>query len=197
MDTIAPPSNAVKIKARKAAMLAKRNGDITPPSVCQKCKRKRKLSMHHPDYYKPLEVQWLCKECHDKKLRYPSSPELSTFGEFIKSHRFRRKSLQEIAGISRHTLWTWMCCGLPRSVRAGVFLGVFYKMRLKDVVRNPEILESLPRQEMATLLGLERTTLYKWRQHGFPNSMKKAAAMEDVLGVSLGWLCDFSENREL
>ncbi len=64
MNTQTPISNAAKIGARRQATTAKRNGEIKPPKFCEGCRRNRKLSMHHPNYYKPLEVQWLCKECH-------------------------------------------------------------------------------------------------------------------------------------
>ena len=31
---------------------------------CEKCKSSFKVEAHHPDYSKPLIVQWLCRECH-------------------------------------------------------------------------------------------------------------------------------------
>lgn len=34
------------------------------PSRCELCGRTKVLERHHPDYDKPLEIQWLCKKCH-------------------------------------------------------------------------------------------------------------------------------------
>jgi len=37
---------------------------IKKPNKCSKCGRVTKLVGHHPDYNKPLKVQWLCHSCH-------------------------------------------------------------------------------------------------------------------------------------
>lgn len=35
------------------------------PDCCQRCeKATARLDRHHPDYRKPLEIEWLCKKCH-------------------------------------------------------------------------------------------------------------------------------------
>lgn len=46
-------------------------GLIVPPKICSKCGKRQTLSngkagicAHHPDYNKPLEVEWLCASCH-------------------------------------------------------------------------------------------------------------------------------------
>ncbi len=39
-------------------------GDICKPENCEDCSKKRRLFGHHPDYSKPLEVIWLCLNCH-------------------------------------------------------------------------------------------------------------------------------------
>lgn len=48
-------------------------GLLIKPEFCQRCGKKRELHAHHEDYSKPLEVEWLCRECHaqtqTKKLR--------------------------------------------------------------------------------------------------------------------------------
>lgn len=47
--------------ARSYAGVYKRRGRLMPePCPCGE----EKAEMHHPDYDKPLEVQWLCRECH-------------------------------------------------------------------------------------------------------------------------------------
>lgn len=46
---------------------ALRVGELEKPSNCSGCGRNEYdvfIEGHHPDYSKPLEVVWLCKECH-------------------------------------------------------------------------------------------------------------------------------------
>jgi ATPase subunit of ABC transporter with duplicated ATPase domains len=56
---------SLKQNARKKVLRAVKSGKIIKPSLCEICKRERFLEAHHIDYSKPLEVQWLCKECHE------------------------------------------------------------------------------------------------------------------------------------
>ena len=44
------------------AVLANR---IERPELCQRCGNKGPLQAHHHDYDKPLDVEWLCRPCHD------------------------------------------------------------------------------------------------------------------------------------
>jgi len=59
----------IKNKARRKAFNNLKNS----PLACERCKKlTKKLSRHHPDYSKPLEIMWLCKKCHiieDKKIK--------------------------------------------------------------------------------------------------------------------------------
>lgn len=41
-------------------------GRLTKPNYCSFCYIDCLPEGHHPDYAKPLEVVWLCKECHKK-----------------------------------------------------------------------------------------------------------------------------------
>ncbi len=41
-------------------------GNVIRPKKCSVCKRKTRLSGHHKDYSKPLDVCWLCQSCHKK-----------------------------------------------------------------------------------------------------------------------------------
>lgn len=61
--------NSTKRKAHIAVGNALRDGKISKPSKCQRCKKKRKLHGHHHDYKKPLDVEWLCTPCHTKEHR--------------------------------------------------------------------------------------------------------------------------------
>jgi hypothetical protein len=54
--------------ARYQLMLALNRGEVVRPECCQRCGRpprfETKLSAHHTDYRKPLQVSWLCHWCH-------------------------------------------------------------------------------------------------------------------------------------
>jgi len=46
-------------------------GKLIRPRYCESCKRdcsnnRRSPHAHHDDYSKPLEVRWLCEQCHIK-----------------------------------------------------------------------------------------------------------------------------------
>jgi len=47
-------------------------GKIKKPKSCSMCKRKTRIMGHHEDYYKPLDVIWVCQVCH-KKLHKESN----------------------------------------------------------------------------------------------------------------------------
>lgn len=56
-----------KMRARAAVKEAVRRKKIRKPMHCSRCgteTAKSDLHGHHEDYSKPLEVEWLCAECH-------------------------------------------------------------------------------------------------------------------------------------
>ncbi|AHJ87214.1 hypothetical protein BCP8-2_176 [Bacillus phage BCP8-2] len=57
----------LKQNARKKVLRALESGKLVKPLVCESCKEERSLEGHHEDYNKPLEVKWLCKECHENE----------------------------------------------------------------------------------------------------------------------------------
>ena len=59
-----------KTKARYELNLAIARGDIIKPKECSKCERiDLRIEGHHESYYKPLDVTWLCSECHADRHR--------------------------------------------------------------------------------------------------------------------------------
>jgi hypothetical protein len=57
----------IKEKARSKVQTALRNGSLIRPSICEDCKKDVFVEAHHEDYSKPLDIQWLCKDCHWKR----------------------------------------------------------------------------------------------------------------------------------
>ena len=52
-----------KVKARSMANVYVRRGKIIP-QPCEVPGCTNKAQMHHPDYNKPLEVEWMCRQHH-------------------------------------------------------------------------------------------------------------------------------------
>ena len=50
--------------ARYAAALGEQLGLITRPKCCSWCRRRLRLERHHWDYNEPLNVTYLCIDCH-------------------------------------------------------------------------------------------------------------------------------------
>ena len=57
-----------KIKARQRIYYHRRAGNIILGS-CECCEAREGITAHHPDYTKPLEVVWLCVDCHKELHR--------------------------------------------------------------------------------------------------------------------------------
>lgn len=56
-----------KINARQKLHYAVKVGKIIKPLKCEDCKKIIKIEAHHTDYSKPLEVVWLCRQCHENR----------------------------------------------------------------------------------------------------------------------------------
>lgn len=53
-----------KLLAKRSVYRAVRYGRLLKPNACSNCGKKCVPEAHHRDYSKPLEVIWLCRQCH-------------------------------------------------------------------------------------------------------------------------------------
>ncbi len=59
-----------RINAREIVNRAIKSGKLIPLNLCDECGEynlKKDIEAHHEDYDKPLEVIWLCKDCHRER----------------------------------------------------------------------------------------------------------------------------------
>lgn len=59
--------NPEKKKAWGAVYRATQKGVLVRPDTCERCSRVGRVEASHNDYDKPLEVEWLCRQCHRSK----------------------------------------------------------------------------------------------------------------------------------
>ncbi len=53
-----------KDNARTKVHYAVKTGKLLRPDFCPRCLLKTKVHAHHLDYSKPLDVIWVCINCH-------------------------------------------------------------------------------------------------------------------------------------
>jgi hypothetical protein len=58
-------AHSKEYKARYIMNRAISRGMLIKPEVCSNCNQGGKIEGHHEDYDKPLEVTWLCVQCHN------------------------------------------------------------------------------------------------------------------------------------
>jgi len=61
------PEAKKRANARAYAHVYLKRGKIEKAKNCQDCGKKGRLEMHHEDYSKPIDITWLCQNCHGKR----------------------------------------------------------------------------------------------------------------------------------
>lgn len=64
-----PTEDPVKAAARNTLNNAVASGAISRPDTCELCGKKStevSIIAHHPDYARPLVVDWICGSCHTR-----------------------------------------------------------------------------------------------------------------------------------
>lgn len=63
---LTPDERRLRTACRAATYRAISRGEIVNPRRCQRCGVEiQMIEAHHADYTKPLEIEWLCRECHE------------------------------------------------------------------------------------------------------------------------------------
>lgn len=60
------PAYKAKKAAHRKVERALISGQLVRPERCEQCPSSEDLHAHHDDYSKPLEVRWLCRDCHKR-----------------------------------------------------------------------------------------------------------------------------------
>lgn len=56
-----------RLEANIAIQRQLERGAMVRPDHCEDCGRESLIQAHHPDYSKPLDVEWLCSGCHGRR----------------------------------------------------------------------------------------------------------------------------------
>jgi len=57
----------LQAKCRNITGEAIQSGKLIRPNFCPVCgiaKEVKRIEAHHDDYFRPLEVKWMCSQCH-------------------------------------------------------------------------------------------------------------------------------------
>lgn len=89
-----------------------REGRMYKPNTCEECGAEVRLHAHHEDYSKPLDVIWLCTNCHKKRHPVKTRHNSEYCKERIKSTlRLRETHDKRLKNISKRVLPAGNTCG--------------------------------------------------------------------------------------
>ena len=143
---------ALKMWANAVVSEAIKRGKLERPDTCSNCKNKRTDSVHahHSDYFRPLDVTWLCASCHGEAHGWNRNP-----AALVLQERFRI-AMENLScayaarklGVSASTVRSWIA-GVSRVQPEA--LETVEKLRLEY--------EQIERNEMAAKIKAERNEM--------------------------------------
>lgn len=80
--------NPTKRNANRCVEVALDTGDLVKPGTCSGCGADGRITAHHADYEKPLDVVWVCPKCHKaldaiRREREGKKPNANTKGVIL------------------------------------------------------------------------------------------------------------------
>lgn len=107
-----------KYAAQRLAYQATKDGTLVRPDTCSRCPNP-KPHAHHEDYSKPLEVVWLCAECHRQRHIELRAPELGARREARRQAQARgaarrARERRSVDWVARHA--HAVAAGQPESI---------------------------------------------------------------------------------
>ena len=88
-------------RVRQITKRAIARGEIIKKDSCEWCGSNQEIQCHHSDYSKPLEVLWVCKNCHIRHHNTPYDPDAY----------ITPKQAAEHFGVHYNTILSWIKSG--------------------------------------------------------------------------------------
>jgi hypothetical protein len=116
---MAETTTAEKHRAKRMVRSAIEAGVLRRPNACDKCHEvprpyrdgRSPVQAHHPDYSKPLEVEWLCIKCHRDETPVASGMRNAwhrlndDLVEMIRGSSISTATLAKAFGVAFQTVW--------------------------------------------------------------------------------------------
>lgn len=110
-----PALASLKARSRRITRAAEQAGTLVRPNACDKCGRVGDVQAHHQDYGKPLDIHWLCAQCHaDAHL---TTPDWVIAARELHSQGFGSTEIARLLGKSQGAVWKRLNPERAREIR--------------------------------------------------------------------------------
>lgn len=107
-------ANKIKRKAHQTVQSAVKRGDVIRPKSCPRCGGTKRIEAHHPDYTKPLQIEWLCRKCHfaeHGKPKFYSTVKKRFKGAQSPTAKLTEQQARDAITMHKSGLWTLRAIG--------------------------------------------------------------------------------------